>query len=103
MDLVEWVRAELEARGMKHKAYGDHMEWSSSALSRFMNHQKELSAGELMKTIRFLGFPLPEYLGGEKPAETDASAFSRLAEDLDEEQLQALLVYMKLLPKKGPR
>lgn len=103
MDLASWLRVQMTTRRIKNKQLGEHMGWDSGSTTRKLSGERPLSAEELFRITEFLGYDLPAFLKGEAPRTQAATptAISDLAEGIDEAQQQALLVYLKLLPKKG--
>ncbi len=101
MDLAGWVRNELRARNIKQKALSDFMEWPSGDASRKLNGTRPISLEDFVKILSFLGYDLETFLNATPPVSSDADAISRLADNLDEEQRLALLVYLRMLSKKG--
>ena len=103
MDLPAWVTDELRVRGIKQKTLGDEMGWSDSKTSKVLGGSLRLRADELLQIIAFFEYRLPSYLGGKSEEVEGDTAIGKLASKLDEEQQQALLVYLKLLPQRKDR
>ena len=60
MQLHEWIRAELTARGMAEARLGEAEDWTPSQTSRKLRGTYAMTAEEALVALRFLGVPLPQ-------------------------------------------
>ncbi|WP_349380798.1 helix-turn-helix transcriptional regulator [Paracoccus sp. (in: a-proteobacteria)] len=57
---MEWLKEQLEQRGLTQAAAGDAIGLSESKMSKVMNGSRKLSADEADGLRRFLGYYLPD-------------------------------------------
>ena len=57
---MEWLKAEMAARGLKNRDIGNAIGLDDGQISRVLSGGRKLSATEADKIRRFLGYTLPD-------------------------------------------
>lgn len=96
MTAIEWVAAELRARGMRDRDLGDAMGWSSGQTSKILAGTRELKADELISILSWLGVPSPI---GEDSREAAAARHLASLRPSQTEALLALLLELRRTPE----
>lgn len=82
---MEWLKAEMKARGLTQRDVGDAIGLDDAKMSRVLSGDRKLSATEADNIRRFLGFTLPD----DEASELDRRIL-RVLSQMSERQKEAL-------------
>ena len=76
MEILDWIRREIEARGITQGDFRRAIGWSSSEATKVLGGQRRLRADELLDILRYFGVPSP--IGEQSTAQVAARHLATL-------------------------